>query len=207
MEFILLSIFLIVVGNLAYLYYKRHKELANLKEINFELLKNNDEIKRTLAYGLYFRFRNNNAEVPNSSELTETPSDFEEFVAKVMENYYGGTSYVRGRSGDFGVDIEHERDKAEIYLGQVKCYNPDDSLPFEPIALIHSNMIKENAKGGFVVSTSGFTEAAKKYNNNLNIELIDGIKLVDYWVSGLEKQMEHVLAMKAERALEAKPSN
>lgn len=207
MELILYSIFLIVVGNLVYLYYKRYRELSNLKEINFELLKNNDEIKRTLAYGLYYRFSNIKVDDNNSSEVTEASSDFEDFVAKVMENYYGGTTYVRGGSRDFGVDIEHERENDEIYLGQVKCYNPDKPIPFEPIALIHSNMVKENTKGGFIVTTSGFTENAKKYNNTLNIELIDGIKLVDYWVNGLEKQMEHVLALKAERGIEVKPSN
>lgn len=207
MEIILLSILIIVVGNLAYLYYKRHKELTNLKEINFELLKNNEEIKRTLAYGLYFRFNSSKTKEEYLSETSKTPSDFEDFVAKVLENYYGGTTYNRGGSGDFGVDIEHERENDEIYLGQVKCYNPDNYLPFETIALIHSNMVKENAKGGFVVTTSGFTEDAKKYNFSLNIELIDGTKLVEYWISGLEKQMEQILALKEKDSLEIKPTN
>jgi len=186
---ILIGALLILIGNLVYLYYKKRKELLNLREINFELLKNNEEIKKTLAMGLYYRFSK------QTIEEGETPTDFERFVANVMKNYYGGETYLRGGSGDYGINIELEREEG-TFLCQVKCYGEHENVSFEPIALIHSNIIREDANGGFVVTTSDFTEQAIRYNNSLKIELINGIKLVDYWIEGLEKQLDIINSIK-----------
>jgi restriction system protein len=46
-------------------------------------------------------------------------------------------------------------------------------------------MVKKGAKGGYVITTSSFTPAARQYAEGLGIELIDGVKLVDLWLSGL----------------------
>lgn len=149
------------------------------------------QVKKTLAMGLYLRFRKLTDQ--NGNEITEEftnlfikqdPIAFESFVAEVMEAAFGGSTWVSPPSNDFGVDFEHEREDG-LYLGQAKCKK--DDLPFDPIALIHSNMIKRNAKGGYVITTSSFTENARDYAKGLNIELIDGIKLVEYWLQGLEK--------------------
>ena len=56
---------------------------------------------------------------------------------------------------------------------------------FEPIAILHSNIIKNGAKGGYIITTSSFTDSAKQYASDLNIELIDGVKLVDLWIQSL----------------------
>jgi restriction system protein len=101
-----------------------------------------------------------------------------------MNGYYGGTATVTQSSGDYGVDIELTREDG-LYLGQVKCYYYD--LSYEPIALIHSQMAKQGAAGGFVVTTGSFTENALTYwhelkSQGVNIELIDGQTLVKYWV-------------------------
>lgn len=45
--------------------------------------------------------------------------------------------------------------------------------------LLHSNMIKQNAPKGYVVSTAGFNEIARSYAQGLNIDLIDGTELVE----------------------------
>jgi restriction system protein len=71
-------------------------------------------------------------------------------------------------------------------LGQVKCYKPENPVGFEPIAIIHSQMIKQKALGGFVVTTSYFTPNAIKYSEELNINLIDGQRLIDMWTQGVE---------------------
>lgn len=180
----LISVILIVLGiKLFTVYQEKKKELVNTRELNLALLNADEEIKKTLLIGLYHRF---NADVGQLEGEDSNPYEFESFVAQVMEIYYGGNAFVTQRSGDYGVDIEHNRVDGR-YLGQVKCYS--DSIKYEPIALIHSNMVKEDAKGGFVVTTSQFTEPAKKYNEVLNIELIDGMKLVEYWLEGLQKQI------------------
>jgi restriction system protein len=158
------------------------------------------QMKRTLAMGLYLRFRkvkdqNGNQIEENFSDLfiKQNPIDFESFVAEVMEAALGGTTWVSPPTKDFGVDFEHEK-KDCLYLGQVKCYK--DDLSFDPIALIHSNMIKRNAKGGYVITTGSFTENARDYAKGLNIELIDGVKLVEYWLEGLEQTESRVKNLK-----------
>jgi restriction system protein len=100
--------------------------------------------------------------------------------------YYGGQAFVTGGSGDYGVDIEHNQQNGK-YLGQVKCYAPDHLVPYEPIAIIHSQMNRQQAKGGYVVTTSDFTVHARKYAEGLNIMLINGPQLVALWLKGLEK--------------------
>jgi restriction system protein len=144
-----------------------------------------EEMKRTLAMGLYLRFKSENVEnTPNysSTYIKEDPIIFEHFVAEVFEKARDGSTWVSPSSGDFGVDFEH-RIGEDLFLGQVKCYLND--VPFDPIALIHSNMVKMGAKGGYVITTSSFTPAAKQYAEGLGIELIDGVKLVELWLSGL----------------------
>jgi len=151
------------------------------------------EIKMTLAMGLYMRFcKEKDDKPPRYSKIyiKQNPLQFETFCAKVMEEKYGGTTWVSPASGDFGVDFEHRRDDG-LYLGQVKCYEGD--LPYDPIAKLHSNMVKSGAVGGYVITTGSFSDNARKFAEGLNIELIDGVKLVEYWIDGL-KETENAIA-------------
>jgi restriction system protein len=155
-------------------------------------IKSNNELKKTLTMGLFYRFnfpRKENGvgeNVPISGTeqfLKQTPIEFEDFVAKILENYIGGNAFTTRSSGDYGVDIEHYREDG-LYLGQVKAYK--DDLSYEPIALIHSNIVKRNAKGGFVITTSSYSKNARNYAEGLGIELIDGIQFVEIWLKTLE---------------------
>jgi restriction system protein len=143
------------------------------------------EMKITLAMGLYLRFKKENKENPlnySSTYIKQDPKIFETFVAELIKKARGGSIWVSPFSGDFGVDFEHTTEDG-LFLGQVKCYEGD--LPFDPIALIHSNMVKRGATGGYVITTGAFTTAARKYSEGLGIELIDGVKLVEIWLDGL----------------------
>lgn len=53
-------------------------------------------------------------------------------------------------------------------------------------------MVKRDAKGAYVITTSSFTENARKYAEGLNIELIDGTKLVDEWIESLKDKEEKI---------------
>lgn len=74
----------------------------------------------------------------------------------------------------------------DTYLAQVKCYNPTDKIKYEPISILHSNIIKRNAVGGYFVTTSDYNENAKKYAEGLNIKLINGFELAQYWLGEKE---------------------
>jgi restriction system protein len=150
-----------------------------------------EEMKKTLAIGLYMRFRKETEEDKclSTSYLKQDPIMFESFVAEVIERAKGGSTWVSPPTGDFGVDFEHTTEEG-LYLGQVKC--KQDDLPFNDIALVHSNMIKKGAIGGYVITTSSFTPAAREYAQGLDIELIEGIQLVDLWMKGLENAEQEI---------------
>lgn len=78
----------------------------------------------------------------------------------------------------------HHFTEEGLYLGQVKAWNAD--LDFTPIALTHSNMVKQGANGGYIITTSDFTPSARRYAEDLGIELINGIQLVTYWPESME---------------------
>ncbi|MEE3955905.1 restriction endonuclease [Peribacillus frigoritolerans] len=153
-----------------------------------------DEMKRTLAMGLYLRFRKENPDdkkliKDNSIFIKQDPIAFESFVAEVFDRSRGGSTWVTPPSGDYGVDFEHETKEGK-FLGQVKCYK--DDLDFEAIAILHSNIIKQGLQGGYVITTGDFTKNALRYAEGLNIELINGVQLVDLWLEGLENAEQEI---------------
>jgi restriction system protein len=181
----------IVIGSV-FMYYLKVRETRNLRTSVYDLLTNNQEMQQTLAMGLYMRFRADEhgiEEIWSSIFLKGTPIEFESFVAKIMGSYYGGQVSVAPPSGDFGIDIEHTRPDG-LYLGQVKCYQSD--LPFDSIAIVHSQMVKQNARGGFVVTTGSFTESTRQYADGLNIDLIDGYRLVQFWANVNENELKQI---------------
>ena len=175
---------LLLVGIAAVLYFfiKSRQEYRHLRNIKLDILQTSHDMYQTMAVGLYERFKQDEGK----EKKKENPMDFENFVARVMVNYYGGQAFVTGGSGDYGIDIEHDH-RVGKYLGQVKCYAPDHFVPYEPIAVVHSQMTKQKARGGYVVTTSDFTPHARKYAEGLDIMLINGSQLVELWMQGLEK--------------------
>src|SRR5699024_7478798 len=159
---IIIAIFLVA----AFLHFKITKKNLNFKTA---LLTNSlvasDEIKKTLAMWLYLRCRR---EDENAIFIKQDPITFETFIADAFESARGGNTWVSRPSGDFDVVFEHNIGSNK-YLGQVKCEK--DNITFDPIAILHSNMVKQNAKGGYVITTSAFTKAAKQYAEGIDVEL------------------------------------
>jgi restriction system protein len=192
---LLVEITIAVVLIAAFIQFKTAKRKNNYKTaLLASHIGSSEEMKKTLAMGLYLRFRteledDKNSVKSNSVFIKQDPFTFESFVAEIFEKARGATSWVSPPTGDFGVDFEHNTAEGK-YLGQVKCYKGD--LPFDPIAIIHSNMIKQGAVGGYVVTTGSFTKHAKEYAEELNIELIDGVKLVEIWLAGLENAEQEI---------------
>ncbi|MDF2534695.1 MAG: restriction endonuclease [Bacillales bacterium] len=171
----------ILLGVIYFIFSLWKKERYTKQNEVYKKYRTNEEFKKTLALGIYQRFcKEENEESSYSSIfLKDDPIKFESFVGEILQHKYG-TYFVTSSSGDFGVDVEHGFG-AEKVLGQVKCYKNDVS--FDPIALIHSNMIKQNASKGYVVTTSKFTENAIEYAKGLNIDLITGTDLVEMWLT------------------------
>ncbi|MGP7819775.1 restriction endonuclease [Niallia sp. 01092] len=191
----LIAAILIVSAFIHYFLTKRHDNYK-LSLITSQI-DASEEIKKTLAMGVYLRFKKEEEQAKKFSinYIKESPIEFELFAASILEKTKGGSTWVSPASGDFGVDFEHTVN-GELFLGQVKCCQGD--LSFEPIALIHSNIIKRNAKGGYVITTGSFTSSAKEYAKELNIELIDGVRLVELWITSLSNAEQEIKKMTPE---------
>lgn len=191
MGYIVLIEFLIIGGLIWYIKKRSdHDAYLIAKKIESGL-----ELKRTMATGLYYRFNFPTEEDDKGDKkfakateifLKQKPHEFEDFVAEVMRKKYGGRSFVTSKTGDFGVDFELEQEEG-LYLGQAKAHK--DDVNFKPIALVHSNMIKQGAKGGYVITTADFTSGAKKYAEDLDIELINGVQLVTDWLESMDSEV------------------
>ncbi|SHG65610.1 restriction system protein [Ornithinibacillus halophilus] len=103
-----------------------------------------------------------------------------------MKNRFRGSVEVTPKSNDFGVDFTHQREDG-LYLGQVKVHTSD--LDYTAIALVHSNMVKMEANGGYVITTSDFTPSARQYAKDLKIDLINGIELVEHWIDSMNSTL------------------
>lgn len=77
----------------------------------------------------------------------------------------------------------------------MKCYNDMNLVGFGPIAIILSQIVKQGAVGGYVVTTSNFTSNARNYAEGLDIELINGTQLVELWLEHLETKNERVTVL------------
>jgi restriction system protein len=196
MSAFIVFIFCFVVSLFLILKFKRERDETIASISN--LASTNEEVKKTLQIGLYHRFK---ADEENLMAGGETPLDFERFVAAIMSDYNDSFANVTPASHDYGVDIEETREN-KLFLGQVKCYAPHNSVGFEPIAIIHSQMQKQEAAGGYVVTTSSFTNNAFRYNEELNIDLIDGRSLIDIWMYNLENQKQSYVNLKEKHSKE-----
>ncbi|MGP4074066.1 restriction endonuclease [Piscibacillus sp. B03] len=183
---------LVLIGVLMWFLRKeqREKDAITAKQIE-----RSDELKKTLAMGLAYRFnyprtRNEDDEIEFESGsnifLKQTPLEFEDFVARIIKHQLGGNIYTTPESDDHGIDFEHYVD-GELYLGQVNVYK--ENIGVGPIAVLHSNMIKSGAKGGYVITTSSFTDTAREYAKELDIDLIDGLNLVNYWLETMDSKV------------------
>lgn len=173
--------FFVIIMLLGFIYYLWKTGKNSRDSEVYKKYLSTEEFKKTLAFGIYQRFCKENEEKSySSSYLKNNPLDFEHFIADILKHKYGESTFVTKSSGDFGVDIEHGVGDGKV-LGQVKCYK--DDVGYEPIALIHSNMVKQNASSGYVVTTSNFTSHARSYAEGLNIDLITGTDLVEMWMN------------------------
>jgi len=154
-----------------------------LEDMNSE-----EKVYETLSLGIYHRFREEDIQEKRKRKKagilpkTENPLLFETFVANVMENVLGGRAKVTPSSGDSGVDIVHTLPNRDIYIAQVKCYKPENSIEYDPLAVLHSNLVTRNAQGAYFVTTSCYSPQAKSFAAEQGIELINGYDLSQYWL-------------------------
>lgn len=176
---IVLTMIIIVLG---YALLQKKSEMSMLKGNVFEVFAIDEEMKDTLRVGLIYRYQERAA--GEGTERDEHPLDFVLFVAKVIGAARGSRTKVARRVGDVGADIEEQTDEG-LRIGRVIWIEESHEVSFEPVAVVHSQMVQLQAIGGYVVTIGEFTDEAKDYARRLGIELIKGKMLVELWLEGM----------------------
>ncbi|WP_435164101.1 restriction endonuclease [Paenibacillus glycanilyticus] len=151
-----------------------------------EFLNSKEDVYNILLAGMYQRFKK------EEGKLVDTPYDFERFVAKTLEVLYKGKCTVTPSSNDEGVDILHYTNDG-LELIQVKCYDPNAKLNFEPVAILHSQMIKQQAQKAAIISTCSYSDFAIRYADEVNVRLIDGKTFLELWIQSISKLEDELL--------------
>lgn len=107
---------------------------------------------------------------------TYDPYEFEHFVADVWEAQ-GWTTDVRQASGDAGIDIVARRSAPvdETHVIQAKRYTGDNKVggpEIQQYAALRQQV--PDADAVVVVTSTGFTRAARDRARELNVKLVDG---------------------------------
>ena len=79
-----------------------------------------------------------------------------------------------------------------LQIVQVKCYAPHNRVDFEHIAILHSQMVNQNADAALVITTSSFSQDEIKYADEVNVRLMDGQKFLDMWLQSISKSAEEI---------------
>ena len=125
-----------------------------------------------------------------SSELLDrifksNPSFFENLIIDLFVAMgYGASGIHTGKSGDSGIDGIINQDELgvdKIYI-QAKRYASDNPVGSPEIRTFIGSLNTKRAQKGVFVTTSRFTDDAKKDANTSNIVLIDGFKLTDLMI-------------------------
>lgn len=100
------------------------------------------------------------------------PFEFEEFVSGLFTNL-GYKVNQTSKTNDHGRDAIMFKG-GKKYLLECKRYDFERSSGRPEIQKFHSAIVHDEAEGGFFVTTGRFTDTAKLFTHDKNIELIDG---------------------------------
>lgn len=110
--------------------------------------------------------------------LALSPGEFEDEVARLLESQgYRDVQRVGG-AGDLGVDIVCRDDAGNLVAVQCKRYAPDNPIRSPAMQTFYGMVVRRRAQRGLYVTTSRFTDAARKLAEDVDIEIVDGLELV-----------------------------
>ncbi|MDP7239044.1 MAG: restriction endonuclease, partial [Candidatus Latescibacteria bacterium] len=120
------------------------------------------------------------ASEPSLSQLRGMkPINFEHRVAEMYSKLGCKKEITDKAAGDGGIDIIL-RKMGKKYLVQCKRYSEKNTIKVGVVRELMGVVASENADGGWVVTTSTFTKAAKDFaKKNKILKLIDSSDLMD----------------------------
>lgn len=126
-----------------------------------------------IAMYLFAKHKRNKFKYYDISYLDKmNPYDFEEYVCKLYKGLGYNQSRCTSGSGDFGADVIAENKHEKITV-QVKRYNQRKSVGSDVVQKILGAQAYYHATSSAIVTTSYFTEPAKKMAQSCRVKLID----------------------------------
>lgn len=104
-----------------------------------------------------------------------SPKEFEEYVAQLFRKK-GYKVYLRGSSGDKGVDLELEQTGGKRAIVQCKRYRRP--VGPEVIRELFGTLVHERVAHAFLVTTADISKSAREWAQDKPMTLIDGNLLV-----------------------------
>ena len=113
-----------------------------------------------------------------------SPEDFERLILKMFEGF-GFSGELTSVTGDQGIDIILESPENIRAVVQCKRYDAEQTISAREVREFFGAMIHANAKFGYFITTSSFSEQAKSFCVGKAIELIDGVALKPLFIQSM----------------------
>lgn len=135
--------------------------------------------------------------------LRLTPREFEETVASYLRSRGFQDVQRIGGAGDLGVDIQCQDEYGRLVAVQCKRYQRGAKIGSPEIQHFYGMVVRRNATRGIFVTTSDYTQPARRLAHETDIELIDGAQIGVYFAELERQKREAELARQREAAREA----
>ncbi len=116
------------------------------------------------------------------------PLQFEELVLNIFKAL-GFKGELTPTTGDGGVDIELKISNDSRIIAQCKRYQSEQSVSVKDVRELLGSMVHCNAKCGYFITTSYFTEQAISFCMGKQIYLIDGNKLNNLFLLAVKTEI------------------
>ncbi len=109
--------------------------------------------------------------------LRLTPSEFEEYVTQRIFARRGMQAYNTPNVKDGGIDILLTDRNGQKAVVQCKRYR--NAVGEETVRDLYGTMMHNQAAHAYLVTTARISDAARRFSAGKNIDLIDGVRLVE----------------------------
>jgi len=159
-----------------------------------------------LLYRLYRWYKKQwEIRVETLGELVSlTPFQFERAMATLLSDLGYRKVRVTGSSGDLARDIVCEDVYGNVVMVQCKRYTSQNVTSPEMQRFIGMMVTEHKADKGIYITTSGFTEPARRLGLKHKIELWDGLKLANLLIE--QRKLKQKLEQKRPSVIYKKPA-
>jgi len=121
-----------------------------------------------------------------------TPEDFERLILRMFEGF-GYSGELTPITGDQGIDIILKSADNILVVVQCKRYDTEQTISSREIREFFGSMIHADAKFGYFITTSSFSDQAKSFCAGKNIELIDGASLQSLFLQSIRAASQNII--------------